>query len=230
MVSIIHRKFACNCYNTYCMSTVIITGTSQGIGKSLAAVFEKNGYKVIGTQRMDPKAPNFLDLLDDSSIEAFTDTLHGTSVYALINNAAINPDTSNTVLNTDSLLESLGTNLIGTVKFTEMLLAKVEKITLIANISTRLASLTEDLPPMLPAYSISKTALNAYTKYLSRLLVDKTVVISVDPGWVQTRLGGLNGKYTSHEAAIGLYQLLEIDNLVDIKTGNFYSVDGDILW
>ncbi len=61
------------------MKTIVITGTSRGIGKALANIFLKKGYKVIGTSTSGKTAiknSNFevikLDLSHPTSIKVAT--------------------------------------------------------------------------------------------------------------------------------------------------------------
>ena len=53
-----------------------------------------------------------------------------------------------------------------------------------------------------PAYSISKTALNAVTRQFAAALVGKSITVnSVCPGWVKTDMGGPNAQRTVQQGA-----------------------------
>ena len=82
--------------------TVLITGTSKGIGLALAKVFLANDFKVIGTCRTGIidvlEHPNFrcfsLDLADMDSIEELDICFKNNpiSLDIVINNEGIGPD------------------------------------------------------------------------------------------------------------------------------------------
>ena len=60
----------------------------------------------------------------------------------------------------------------------------------IVNFSSGLGQLTVPRMGGIPAYSSSKTAINAITKILADELKDTNVIVtSTDPGWVKTDLG-----------------------------------------
>ena len=87
--------------------TVILTGASRGIGHATVKRFSDEGWRIITCSREDvPEAckrdPNWThhiptDLADTSSVEAFIEAadaaLDGSSVNALVNNAAVSPKT-----------------------------------------------------------------------------------------------------------------------------------------
>ena len=76
-----------------------------------------------------------------------------------------------------------------------------------------------------PAYSISKAAVNAAGVSLARDLSHRRIpVILLHPGYVRTRMTGLNGNWGPAEAAAGL--LNRIDELSMPTTGRFWHADG----
>ena len=75
--------------------TVVITGTSRGIGKSLATTYLDQGYRVIGISRSntDIKDPNFrsvqTDMSDLDQVSKLKLALRSETISGLINNAGI---------------------------------------------------------------------------------------------------------------------------------------------
>ena len=75
--------------------TVVITGTSRGIGRHLASVFLDIGYKVIGVSRSHTAInnPNFqslqIDIADLSQVSTLKTILESRELIGLINNCAI---------------------------------------------------------------------------------------------------------------------------------------------
>jgi NAD(P)-dependent dehydrogenase (short-subunit alcohol dehydrogenase family) len=72
----------------------------------------------------------------------------------------------------------------------------------IVNMSSTLGSLHHMDRPTEPAYRVSKTALNAFTRVLAADLVGTGILVnSASPGWVRTDLGGPNAPRTIQEGA-----------------------------
>ncbi len=79
-----------------CMKTVLITGTSRGIGKALAAKFLFEGYHVIGTSTSENNLSSHerfvsfqLDLSNEQSIQECAERVakHNQKIDIFINNA-----------------------------------------------------------------------------------------------------------------------------------------------
>ena len=106
----------------------------------------------------------------------------------LVNNAAILYDTWQTAVNAnlDVVNQALTTNLFGPWRLSQVCIPimKTNKYGRIVNVSSGAGSL-HYMGAGTPAYSVSKAALNAFTRIL---------VNSVDPGWVATDMGGRGGR------------------------------------
>ena len=203
------------------MRTVVITGIGKGIGKALAEKFVAERYVVIGTVRSgEAKVAGVheyaLDLADSASIERATGEILAVApaIDILINNAGVLLDEDWTSLDPELLRKTLAVNVIGTAAFTEALKESVVASGgHIVNISSTAGSLTladgsaSHFPHHYPAYKISKTALNMYTRTLAVELHGKAVVSSVHPGWVQTDMGGEEADMTPAEAAEGIFTI-----------------------
>jgi NAD(P)-dependent dehydrogenase (short-subunit alcohol dehydrogenase family) len=203
------------------MKTVVITGTTRGIGRAIADKFLENDFRVIGTStsgKSDISNPNFeilkLDLSNSDSIIEATDLIKekAPQIDILINNAGINlEDWDEVNIDIGNLRKTLEVNLIGLIDFTERLLSQISPDGQIVNISSRMGSLSEDFtdnPADCPTYRISKTALNMYTKTLaSRLRKQGITVSSVHPGWVKTDMGGEDAPREPQEAAEQIFKL-----------------------
>ena len=221
------------------MRTVLITGIGKGIGKALAEKFLIEGFNVIGTIRTGqtdiPGVLTYpLDLADPESIRTTTHALcveHPT-IDIVINNAGVLLDEEETSLNVDLLRRTLDVNLLGTVAFTEALKGHITQGGHIVNISSEAGSLTEangtegHYPHHYPAYKISKTALNMYTRTLAVELRGKAIVSSVHPGWVQTDMGGSEADMTPAEAAEGIFNTA----IAQPETGQFWFKGEKLPW
>lgn len=213
--------------------TVLITGTSRGIGLALAKKFLDNGYKVIGTCRTgitdDIKHPGYevlqLDLSDLDNIRDFEKKIAGReiSVDILINNAGIGPDLDFDFPEERTFKQTFEVNVIGTTFFTELICKHINENGKIINISSKMGSiglceLTDSL-----AYRMSKTALNMYTKILTNRFIGKQSVASVHPGWVRTTIAKSNvkGRLSTEESAQKIVDFV----LSDFKTGIFWNAE-----
>jgi NAD(P)-dependent dehydrogenase (short-subunit alcohol dehydrogenase family) len=120
----------------------------------------------------------------------------------LVNNAAILYDTWQRAINTDLEIvnKAFTTNLFGPWRLSQLCIPimKRNKYGRIVNVSSGAGSLHymgsgTGTPP---AYSVSKAALNAFTRILAAELPAGTGILvnSVDPGWVATDMGGRGGR------------------------------------
>ncbi|UCG01354.1 MAG: SDR family NAD(P)-dependent oxidoreductase [Candidatus Heimdallarchaeota archaeon] len=81
-----------------------------------------------------------------------------------------------------------------------------------------------------PAYSISKTAVNAITKNLANELKDTSVMVfSMDPGWVKTNLRGPDAPL-SIEEGIETPIFLATEPASNLKSGEFYKEKKILGW
>lgn len=224
------------------MKTVLITGVGSGIGRALTEKFLKEGYVVIGTYRSNP--PDFthdsfvvyqLDLSSTESISGCFESLKksGHTIDILINNAGALFDEDETKVNVEKLRQTLEVNLIGTIDFTERILASIHAGGHIVNISSTAGSLdltgkgASHEPGHYPAYKISKAALNMYTRTLAlRLKKEKIAVSSVHPGWVRTDMGGPEADISPNEAAKDIFNFA----ITHPETGRFWHAGSQIPW
>jgi NAD(P)-dependent dehydrogenase (short-subunit alcohol dehydrogenase family) len=211
------------------MKTVLITGASRGIGRATAEKFLAEGWFVIGTStrgEIDISPLNFsfvkLDLSDRQSIKRAAADIRKLpkNIDVLVNNAGISEeDFGDTELTMDKLRKTLEVNIVGIADFTEQLLASGNHFKHIINISSMSGSLTAENGGFLPAYKISKAALNMYTHILSgRLAPQGTIVSSIDPGWVKTDMGGDEAPREASDAADDIYTLA----ISKVESGQFW--------
>jgi NAD(P)-dependent dehydrogenase (short-subunit alcohol dehydrogenase family) len=116
----------------------------------------------------------------------------------LVNNAAILYDTWQSAVNADLEIvnQALTTNLFGPWKLSKACipLMKRNKYGRIVNVSSGAGSL-HYMGSGSPAYSVSKAALNAFSRILAADLHGTGILVnSVDPGWVATDMGGRGGR------------------------------------
>jgi NAD(P)-dependent dehydrogenase (short-subunit alcohol dehydrogenase family) len=116
----------------------------------------------------------------------------------LINNAAILYDTWQSAVNADLEVvnQASRTNLLGPWKLSQLCIPLMKKNNYgrIVNVSSGVGSL-HYMGSGSPAYSVSKAALNAFSRTLAADLHGTGILVnSVDPGWVATDMGGRGGR------------------------------------
>lgn len=195
------------------MKNVLITGISRGIGGALAKRFLEEGFFVIGTStsgKDDIRDKNIvifqLDLSNPQSIKDCVSNIISLNkkIDILVNNAGAAFDADDNAINIEKLRKTLEVNLIGTIDFTEKIIPIINKGGHILNASSSAGSLqrtNESDDDSYPAYRISKTAINMYTRTLAVHLRNKITVSSFHPGWVKTDMGGMDADMTPEEAA-----------------------------
>jgi NAD(P)-dependent dehydrogenase (short-subunit alcohol dehydrogenase family) len=214
------------------MNTILITGTSQGIGHALTKILLINGYNVIGTSTTGIDNINennykscSLDLSNLDSIAAFENNFQTENIKVdiLINNAGIGPDLDFELPEEISFQKTFDVNVTGTTFFTEQMLQHLNVGGKIINISSKMGSIDVCEKNDSVAYRMSKAALNMYTKILSNRLAGKQVVASVHPGWVRTNISksNINGRLSTEESAQKIFEFMSSD----FKTGTFWNVE-----
>ena len=191
-------------------NVALVTGANKGIGHEITRQLGERGFHVlVGARNVEAgkqavaslqkggASVEFIriDVNDLASIQAAAKTVAAKTDHldVLVNNAAIMEDKNDIVsVDDDTLLRTLTTNTLGPLRVTQAflpLLLKSPRASVI-NISSGLGQLS-DMADTYPAYSISKTALNAVTRQFAPPLRDKGVPVNPPcPGRVKTEMSG----------------------------------------
>jgi NAD(P)-dependent dehydrogenase (short-subunit alcohol dehydrogenase family) len=229
----------------------VVTGASRGLGRAavrrLAGV---EGHLVVATARnpadLEPLRSELqsaghpiefrqLDVTDDKSVSSLREWLSQRfgRVDVLINNAGISIDrysTSVLDLPLDTLRATLETNLFGVLRVTQALLPlmRASRAGRVVNLSSGLGQLS-DMAAGVPAYRISKTAVNALTRILATEMAESTIKVnSVCPGWVRTDMGGADAPRSPEEAIDTVVWLATLPD--DGPSGGFFRDRQPIAW
>lgn len=176
----------------------VITGTSGGIGRSLAQVFREAGYGVIGVDRQsfpaESNCDRFLaaDLQKTVQDEAYAAEIFaeirgfcaGHGIKALINNAALQILGETQALTRTDWYDTLEVNLLAPFFWTQALLPELEAAGgSVVNIGSIHARLTK---PRFAAYATSKAALSGLTRALAVDLGSRVRVNAIEPAAIET--------------------------------------------
>lgn len=230
----------------------VVTGANRGLGKALAIKLAQDGIFVILVSRSQQNAEPVLDEIiknggkgiikqcDVSNLEQIEALAADISkdypcVDILINNAAINKDTNDTSIEEmplDLIRETMETNFFGPLWMCKhfLKLLKQSASGRIVNFSSGLGQLGVSRMGPYPAYSMSKTAINAITKNLAEEVKDSPIIVtSVDPGWVLTDMGGPNAMLTIPEGIDTPYWLATAP-AQELQSGSFYKERQILEW
>lgn len=217
---------------------VLITGANRGLGLEFARQYKQAGWQVIGTARKPDAATELqelgvkvvqLDVTDAESVARMAEELDGQALDLLINNAGILP-AQDTLAGADieTVAWTLDVNTLGPMRVTQALLPNLSAGAgkTIVSISSGLGSLELNSDGRFYGYRESKAALNMFTRSLAAdLRDDGFIVIVMDPGWVQTDMGGPSAPLTPEQSITGVRAV--IDGLTAEDTGTFKKHNGE---
>jgi 3-oxoacyl-[acyl-carrier protein] reductase len=176
--------------------TILITGTSKGIGKFLAESYLDNSFNVIGCSRGEStlEHENYLhikcDITDEKSVKAVVQT--GLSKFGqiniLINNAGIASLNHSLLTPSTTLKKVFETNFNGTFYFSR----EVSKV-MMRNKGGKIVNFTTVAVPMNlegeMVYASSKAAIEKLTKIMSKeLAINNIQINAIGPTPVETDL------------------------------------------
>jgi NAD(P)-dependent dehydrogenase (short-subunit alcohol dehydrogenase family) len=203
------------------MKTVLVTGVNRGLGFALATGFLEAGWRVIGLAREMPELPQsdrlqveLCDLADGPSIGAIAARLQGAPIDVIINNAAMydsqpNDDTATT--DHTKLTRLFQVNTVAPKVLADALAgnlhAGVDK--LVVTMSSGMGTYAEfdDYSARHWAYSASKAAVNYAMVSFAKLNPSFKSVL-VNPGWMQTAIGGEDAPLKPEESAAAIIDLI----------------------
>jgi NAD(P)-dependent dehydrogenase (short-subunit alcohol dehydrogenase family) len=153
-------------------------------------------------------------------------------VDVLVNNAAVlefeNEDAL--LIPADSYRRTFETNVFGVIEVCRAFAAGMASARYgrIVNVSSGAGQLAT-MSTYAPAYSMSKAALNAFTRILAHTYRDSGVLVNaVDPGWVRTDMGGPSAPRSLQEGADTIVWLATLPD--DGPTGGFFRDRRAIEW
>jgi len=214
----------------------LVTGASRGLGAEFVQQLLRRGHTVIAAVREPDSASAAaragaklvrLDVTRPETFEAFARALDG-PIDVLINNAGVAAtDASLASMTAETWEHVFRTNVFGQALLVRALLPLLRrgKRKTIANVSSSLGSLAITPGGFSYAYCCSKSALNMLSVLMHHELAgDSFTVISLDPGWNRTDMGGEQAPLDPKDTVEGMVALLE--GVKPADSGKFLGYDG----
>jgi len=227
--------------------TFLITGANRGIGLAVTKVLLSQGDKVFAACREPQKAEELkalqksypaalemvaLEVSSDSSVAQAAKTVSAKTPHldVVFNNAGIQAQPYNAHLEQvelSKMRDSFEVNTLGPLRVSRAFLPLLRKASnpRIVNMTSGLASLSGKSEGAFYPYGVSKAGLNMLTRTMAfDLQGEKIVVVCLDPGWVQTDMGGPNAPLKPEESAGAIARTLK--GLTMKQTSLFIYNDG----
>jgi NAD(P)-dependent dehydrogenase (short-subunit alcohol dehydrogenase family) len=224
----------------------VVTGANRGIGKAIARQLAAKGLTVALTGRDLGRAqaaaaemtgavrPYQLDITDQGSVDRLIAAIERDfgRLDVLVNNAGGYWDEGERPSTADlALVEAaLQTNLLGAWRMCEAAVPLMLRrgYGRIVNVSSRSGSFARPSASV-PAYRVSKAALNMFTQSLAAELAGRGVLVNAAcPGWVRTEMGGQNAPRSVDEGADTPVWLATLPD--DGPTGGYFADRQPIPW
>jgi NAD(P)-dependent dehydrogenase (short-subunit alcohol dehydrogenase family) len=226
------------------VNTVLVTGANRGLGLEFVRQYAADDCRVFAGCRDPASARELqqlaaesggrialiaLDVSDLGSVSAAAQSLGGTPIDLLINNAGVGSPRGQKLgaLDYAAWARVLDVNTLGPMRVTEAFLDHIaagggKKV---VTITSGMGSIADNGSGGSYAYRSSKAAVNMVVKSLSLDLAPRGITcIVMNPGWVRTDMGGPGGKISPEESISGMRRV--IAKLKPADTGKFFNYDG----
>ena len=221
----------------------VITGANRGIGLELVRQLAARGDEVEAAAREPASAEGLqqiasaasgkvrvhrCDVASDASVNALALSIGDVPVDVVINNAGVmGRMLSLEGLDLQDVTRTFEVNALGPVRVVRAMLPMMMKsrVRRIVHITSGMGSITDNGSGGAYAYRMSKAALNMANKSMSIDLRDRgfTCVV-MNPGWVQTDMGGAGAPTPVSESVARMLAL--VDDLAPAQTGSFLDYKG----
>jgi short-subunit dehydrogenase len=187
--------------------TILITGTSSGIGKSSVIEFAKNGWNVIATQRNPEKETNFKEFnnvklypLDVTNLESITQVFKKVkeefgTIDVVVNNAGYGVDGAFEAMTDEVIEKQFNTNVFGLMRVTREAIKAMRPSGggTIIQVSSMGGKITF---PLYSIYHSTKFAVEGFTESLHYELAQFNIKLKlIEPGPIVTDFYGRSRQF-----------------------------------
>ena len=227
----------------------LVTGGNRGIGLEVCRQLAQQGAKVVLGSRDPAKGiaaarplisaglavePRPLDVADIRSIRECMNWVRKDlgRLDILVNNAGImvEDDDADPVEEIEIVRDTMQTNVYGPLLLSRLAIPimKSRRYGRIVNLSSGMGSLSE-MGAGYFAYRVSKAGINVVTRVLAAESEGMGILVnSVDPGWVQTAMGGRGASRTVQQGAESVVWLATLPD--SGPTGGFFRDRKAVPW
>ena len=231
------------------MQTILITGANRGIGFELTRQLLKDGDRIFATCRAPERADALnemarnhadrvavlrLDVNDEDSINRAVEAVSAKTdaLDLLINNAGIGGNESGRILG--RLTAGEVSHVIETNAAAALIVTQACRDMLKNGHNPRVVMISSGMGSLQRAggssyaYRMSKAAMNMAARVLAfDSAMTGITTVTMNPGWVQTDMGGPSAALTPEESGSALRAL--INRLTPADNGKFFQYDGSEL-
>jgi NAD(P)-dependent dehydrogenase (short-subunit alcohol dehydrogenase family) len=220
----------------------VITGANRGIGLEFVRQLLARGDSVTAAVR-DPRHADELkhlesradgrlaihscDVASDASVSAFAKAIGDRAIDLVVNNAGVYGGDRQEAgdMDFDDALHTYNVNALGAVRVTFALRPKFARNAKVVSVTSGMGSIGDNRSGGYYGYRMSKAALNMAAKsFAVDLRSDGIASAVINPGWVQTNMGGASAPTAVEDSVRGM--LKQIDALTVSNTGTFLDWRG----
>ena len=218
---------------------ILVTGASRGIGLELVRQLHARGDEVIATVRDDKSSGQVrelagvrvepCDVASEPSIAGLAARLGDAALDVVINNAGVWGGERQSVARFDvaEALRTYQTNALGPLLVSLALLPHLRRggAKKLLHVTSGMGSIGDNKSGGYYAYRMAKAALNMASRSLANDLRGEGIASAViNPGWVQTDMGGSGASTPVAESVAGI--VARLDELTLETSGSFLNWRG----
>jgi len=225
---------------------VVVTGANRGIGLELVRQLAARGDHVEACARTPDAAPELaalagdhvrvhpLDVRDAASVRALAGALGDTAIDIVFNVAGVYGGSRQSLrqmaedLELGDVTSTLDVNATGALRVTVALLPHLRRgaAKKLVHVTSGMGSITDNTSGGYYAYRMSKAALNMMSRSLAVDLRPEGIAsVVINPGWVQTDMGGASAPTPVDESVRGILRVIDGATLAD--SGEFLNWKGN---